>query len=246
MATGYSINGVDIEQYFDPLVSTKRTNIGFFVGSSDITNLFEPLNNDQQIPDTGVYISGTTDLSRIFRGHPAQYTTDVAFTGIRTTSWVNQVIATVKYTFSSTTAMTNFFTYGGRLRVAASRTGGTASSKNTSWTNLLNGMGTVELGKTKTYQNVNSAVVRTFGADSLTASWQNIYDISSSSYSANRLRVQAYKPSATQVTMRIICTDGIDNVVDEPVNGSLTAVFSTRYHPTQANPTAATTNWTGS
>lgn len=181
MATGFNINGVDIDQYFDSRVSAKYTDVGFKVNGTDISNIFEPLNNDQQLPDLNVYFDNGDDLAIAFRGHPSQYTIETSLSTTRTTTWRTQLVTQVLYTFANSTARSNFFKYGGRLRVSGSRSGGSATTKNNDWTNMLAAMGSVEIGKTNTYKNVNASVISTIGSDDLTSSWQTLYTRTSSS-----------------------------------------------------------------
>jgi hypothetical protein len=55
---------VDLDDLFAPLASTKRADVGFVVGSTDITNYFEPSIDGASdvIPFDTKYIVGSTDL----------------------------------------------------------------------------------------------------------------------------------------------------------------------------------------
>lgn len=83
-----------------------------------------------------------------------------------------------------------FFNSGGEIRITSSRTGGSATSQNTAWTNLLNG------AATRTFSA--QLPVGTFGlADgsnwyNLTNTYQNWYSLTDSSpYGLNQYRIQA-------------------------------------------------------
>lgn len=69
----------------------------------------------------------------------------------RTSSWVSNVSATYSLTFSSATVARYFWNAGGKIRFSSSRTGGSASSQNTSWSNLLSAAGTREYGGISVY-----------------------------------------------------------------------------------------------
>lgn len=61
----------------------------------------------------------------------------------RTTSWNNTVRHSFTIDFGSANNARYFFNSGSQLRFNASRSGGSSTSQNTSWTNLLSSMGTV-------------------------------------------------------------------------------------------------------
>jgi len=64
----------------------------------------------------------------------------------RTTAWSGTVSHTFTVTYADANAARYFFNSGGKIKFAFSRSGGTTSDQNTSWTNLLSGLGTIEFG----------------------------------------------------------------------------------------------------
>lgn len=113
-------------------------------------------------------------------GVQAQCTLTVTFAGGYTVT--NADSST--FTASSADHARHFFNSGGKLRFTSSRTGGSSTSQNNAWTNLLNTtVGTIQFGA-QTPEIINFY--------SLTTSYQQIYQISSSTpYSANFYRIEA-------------------------------------------------------
>jgi hypothetical protein len=94
--------------------------------------------------------SSTIDSDR-FNCHSSRKSTAAAGSNSRTSSWVSQVVATYTLNFSNANEARYFWNGGGRIRLASSRTGGAASSQNTSWSSLLSSAGTQEFGGPAVY-----------------------------------------------------------------------------------------------
>jgi len=76
----------------------------------------------------------------------ANMSTGVAgVTSTRTTQWSSSVTHTFTVTYASANAARFFFNSGGKIKMAFSRSGGTSSNQNTSWTNLFSDLGTVSM-----------------------------------------------------------------------------------------------------
>jgi len=98
------------------------------------------------------------------------------------TTWRISCTATVTVTFASTDAARYFFNAGGKIRFSSERSGGVSTSQNTSWTSLLNTVGTQSFGSTAPAVNFYT----------LTNTDQFWYTASASSpYSTNRFRLAA-------------------------------------------------------
>jgi hypothetical protein len=69
----------------------------------------------------------------------------------RTASWTSSVESGFSLTFQNSTFARFFWNAGGTIRITSSRSGGSATAQNTSWTNLLNGAGTREFGAATIY-----------------------------------------------------------------------------------------------
>jgi hypothetical protein len=132
-----------------------------------------------------------------------------AATQSRTGSWSTQSQCTFSATFATIDEARYFFNSGGRLRFTSSRTGGTVTSQNNAWTNLLNTtVGVVQFG---------AQDPETINFYNLTTSYQQIYQVSSSTpYSNNYFRIEALcnctdatnvNGTASAVTFRITWRD---------------------------------------
>lgn len=102
-------------------------------------------------PSTGTLISYVstinTNLNTIYnnRYNCAGHGTQITAGGVvsRTTGWYTSVTMPMTVTFASVDAMRYFFNAGGLISMQFSRSGGTVSAKNTSWTDLCTAMGTL-------------------------------------------------------------------------------------------------------
>jgi len=241
--SNYESSGVDFDTIFQARTSTAGPNTNYEQSGVDLAQTYEPLSRDQQIPDIN-YQKGGVNLATLLMANDAQYTlTTGKLTSTRTTAWNTEVEHRFEVTFASATARTNFFLYGGRIKINASRTGGSSSSKNTDWTNMLSTMGDVELGKTNTYRN-NSIQSSTVGSDDLTGSNQTLYSASGSgAYSANEIKIQAAELSTTVIRIRVRFRDLATGnpSIDENADGTLTSTVDERRHSSQATASYATT-----
>lgn len=102
----------------------------------------------------------TLDANRLNIGtaSPVQYSDDPLVSSQRTQTvggpWgapnKTTVQHTFKITFTSSEAIRFFFNAGGKITFTASRLGGTVTTQNTEWTNLLSSMGTITVGQSST------------------------------------------------------------------------------------------------
>jgi hypothetical protein len=237
-------NGVDLDSLFE-LGDTGAPATGYLNNGQNLADRYQALARDQQIPDID-YENNGTNLSQIFMGNAGQYTlTNNRLNITRTIPWNGNIDARFTVTFSNVTARTNFFTFGGRIKISGSRTGGSSTPKNTDWSNILAAMGTIELGKTATYTGTSQT--STVGSDDLTGTDQVIYNGSNTGsgvYAENDLIVYARSTSSNVVDFRILLRDQDigDPTVDENVDGTLTFDVDERRHPTQSAPTYTLTN----
>lgn len=235
----YKDNDIDLDTLFQPRVTTKAPDVSYRQNGSDISNLYEPLARDQRIPDIS-YQSNSTNLSAIFMGNDSQYSNSNVLTSTRTTSWNNTVEHVFTISFSNSTEKSLFFQYGGRIKISASRSGGTSSTKNTNWTLMLDSMGSIELGDTASYYN-NTTQVSAIGQQDLTGSYSTIYTgTGSGAYSSNTVTVSALNLSVLTIQMRLRLQDGTSGTIDEDVDGTLTSTVTERKYPTLLGPTFST------
>jgi hypothetical protein len=140
------------------------------------------------------------------------------------TSWTTQARCTVTLTFGSSDQSRYFFNTGGKLRILASRSGGTLTAQNNAWTSLLSAAGARELGA-----NVPSTV----NFYNLTDSYKILFQsVPSSPYSSNRYTIEVKsnvsdnsQGTATILEFRITLDDlYVDNNPSPPedkVDGTL-------------------------
>lgn len=212
-------------------------------------------------PSTGDTISAYTALSGNLttittnRGNAAAVGTTYNTSGSRATTgtWDVSAVCTLTVTFSSNAAFRAFFNAGGRVGLNYSRSGGTSSTKNTSWTNLLTACGTLYTTGGTLTQNIagtnyqgtlksggsgtTNILATTTGAFDFTTSNVNIFRQYDSTYlyTSNYVTVAAKVNSATPtaITYTVTLTDAAADEVDpigrsaitnlDIVDGTLTA-----------------------
>jgi hypothetical protein len=175
-----------------------------------------------------------------------------AISQTKTTAWNGIVSCVISFQFGSANEARYFFNSGGQIRISSSRTGGTTSTQNTSWSNLLTAMGTQTFG-------ANNPGTDTAPSDGLnwyrcTSTFQTYYTgTSSSPYGANNIQLQARvtdvannaSGTAAQGEIRVLFTDGYTDPVvsippsrsfgpdsvppDDLVDGTLTVSCNLRY-----------------
>ena len=103
-------------------------------------------------PSAGTTISAYTaldsNITTLFgdaRFNAAASGSDSSVTSSTTATWTASATLTKTFTFPSAAALRYYFNAGGMLRFSWSRSGGTANSQNTSWTNLFTACGTIVL-----------------------------------------------------------------------------------------------------
>jgi hypothetical protein len=132
-----------------------------------------------------------------------QFVIDAGTITDRSTPWISEVTTTCTVTFNTVDQARWFFNSGGKIRVTSSRTGGTGSPQNSTWSSLLATAGTQALGG-------NNAGVNFYN---LTNSYQLFYQSSASSpYGGNQYRI-----------------DVLSNVTDNSVGGATILTFRIRF-----------------
>jgi hypothetical protein len=101
-------------------------------------------------PNAFIPYASTVDSDR-FNCHSSRKATTSAGGNSRTSSWASSVSAVYTLNFNNANEARYFWNGGGRIRFASSRTGGAASSQNTSWSSLLSSAGTQEFGGSSVY-----------------------------------------------------------------------------------------------
>ncbi len=173
----------------------------------------------------------------------------------RSTSWATSLTATHTITFASANAARYFFNAGGRITWAGARSGGSATSQNTAWTNLLTACGTLNWTTGTSNQNIagtfytgttkigGSGTPATYltgvGFYDLTTLDQEVFKqlaatyLYTTNYVAINIKANAAAGSATVITLTVLFSDahtGTGDVVDGTLTSTVTAVApSTTY-----------------
>lgn len=214
--------------------------------SEDILTQYENFVNN---PSTGI-------SARKAVAAPAQLDTTLITGTNRSTAWggtsqVQTLSHTVTLTFNGYTQSTLtvaaadhircFFNAGGTINFNASRSGGTVSNKNTTWTSMLSGIGTMIFGATafsiSGSVNAGGTVSSSVGFFSLTigaaATTLLIQPGPAGVYAENDYIVQVSRPTANTLAFTITFRDddvgdqtGIGAPVDEVVDGNLSSAIS--------------------
>ena len=204
-------------------------------------------------PVAGDTISAYTALSSNItaitnsRFNAAGVGSDITTGGVaqRTSSWITSITMDYTITFASADAARYFFNAGGTIRMNFSRSGGTAHSKNTAWTNLCSACGTLVMSNGHTNSTIagtsyNSGwtkvggsgspgnLATAYGFQDLTATWQQTfhqYD-AAAPYTANVLVVDA-KSTAANSNIVYLKVTFQDNAADNSIPSSVDVVDGT-------------------
>jgi hypothetical protein len=206
-------------------------------------SLIAPLNNDDLIGDetsTGANstLKGIADFENLMTTYeanrfvldPSQAIITSVTSTSRATQWNGSINHVFTASWSSTDQIRNFFNTGGQVRLTASRSGGSATAKNSDWTSLLGSMGTVRFGATAT-TSTGAGVESSVGYFDLTGSNQVIFRQQGTSYAENRYIVYARSPNPTTIEFTVSFEDldtgdGSGVEVDENVNGTISSVIT--------------------
>lgn len=155
---------------------------------------------------------------------PASTTASTDATVQRLTSWTNTLTQVTTWTFSTEADCRAFFNGGGAVGVSASRTGGSASTQNTSWTTRLTNLGDVFLHYNDTVTGAGTNA--NLGFYEMTTSDQQMVEYfgGASPYTTDKVRVLGKVNSTTNptvVTITMELTDTTDNTVDDAPDGTL-------------------------
>lgn len=182
-------------------------------------------------PDDFPQMAANIDASRLTAPAASLTPTLNIQTQSSTATWNVQATTATRFNFGSEDAARAFFNSGGQLRARFSRSGGSSTPQNTSWTNLLNGLGTVRMNYTNTTRTGALGAGSSIGYYDLTGSYQTIATaiVGSGTYSANRVNVRARRVSfsganggnGSQVDIQVQMLDNKTGSFDT-VNGTLT------------------------
>lgn len=183
------------------------------------------------------YAALATNVSAIQENNNAAASGSDATESTTTTSaWTATATTTKTVSFASYNQLRYFFNAGGMIRMSFSRSGGSASDQNTSWTNLLDQAGTIVLtgsgnpGLNKTIAGVNytgttriggsgtpTTLAEGVGAYNLTGTSQTLYKqfATTYTYTSNFTEITATISGSTitfVVTLNDVSTPGVDSI----------------------------------
>jgi hypothetical protein len=251
VSTGSQITAAQWLALRTDMVKARQHQTGVSVGTSNAVD-----GQNLLLPSSGAAItealrnqfnsfSNTITASK-FAVAASQLSNETLITGTRTTSWNSTLTHIVTITgntdgLGAAANMRYFFNAGGQIRVAASRNGGTSSSKNTTWGLMFSQMGEFVMDYTQTSYTGSSATGSTVGWFDLTTSNQLVgqKDAPSGSYAENRYYIYARRSSdSSQLILTIVFEDNDagDPNIDENPDGTLISQVS-QYRPSGSNVT---------
>jgi len=168
-----------------------------------------------------------TAIANRFNVGPGRSIVSAIDTKIYTSGWSVSATCVITATFANSDQARYFFNSGGKIRVTSTRSGGSNTEQNNTWTSLLNSAGVREFGAT-TDPFVNFYT--------LTSSYQTYYQGSPSTpYLSNRYQLEAKcnainnsGGTATTVDIRVTFTDNYIDLGAPPpgdlVDGTLSVI----------------------
>ncbi len=160
-------------------------------------------------------------------------------TDLRAVAWSVQLIHQFRATFPVVDDARYFFNSGGEIRFTGTRTGGSLTSQNTAWENLLDpakGGGTKGWNPIFNHTQTTAATGGTgssIGYYNLTAGFQTLATLTDTgSYAANTVTLEGRTVDGTggangdngrELEFRVTYTDGHTNIFDDVVDGTITS-----------------------
>lgn len=184
------------------------------------------------VPDTGAADAPVTQFdtycntvsANIFTVHPSQSALVAAGTGSTIwpgpygNFWTSRIQCTVTTSWSTADQARYFFNSGGEIRFASSRTGGSSTQQNSSWSTILSNAGTRVFGGNVPSAGTSPSDGRNFYR--CTNTYQEWYsNTGSTPYGSNSYRIFARTPdivnnSSGGATTVQFLLDFVDNYVD--------------------------------
>ena len=181
------------------------------------------------------------------RNFAAAEGSDATVNSDSTSGWNNSATLSKTFTFASANQLRYFFNAGGQIRLSWSRSGGTTSDQNTSWTNLLTASGTLVLTGAAAAKTINgvsytgltkiggsgspTTLNTTEGAYALDGTPSlNFKQVPAAPYGANEIEV-SYSISGAVITIYTDLSDDYappDPASPDNIDGTLTQVSTVR------------------
>jgi len=198
-------------------------------------------------------LSANIDAVNTSRNNAAAEGSDSSVSSTTTTAWNTSSVLTKTFTFASENQARYFFNAGGQIRLSWSRTGGTSSTQNTTWSNLLTAAGTLVLTGAAASKTINSVAytgltkIGGSGTPTTLTTTEGYYaldgtpslnfkQVPSGTYAANEIEV-SYSRSGAVLTIYTDLSDDYtppDPASPDNIDGTLTQVSTVRF-PSTAN-----------
>jgi hypothetical protein len=182
----------------------------------------QPVRFSSQQPNTQYNSQSEVAIANKFNVGSGQFVIDAVNTVTRTTPWSSSISNTVTITFGNPDQARWFFNSGGRIRFTSSRSGGSSTAQNSSWSSLLSATGTRDFGAVNFYNSTTTPQVLFFNNSSGPYS-QNRYTATHSCNIANNVN-----GGATVITVNLSWVDGYVDFNPSPppdvVNGTLSLI----------------------
>ena len=245
MTANIQYKTTDLDSIFEtPIKGAARANVNYQVAGVDIAGRYTALTNvttgngniASRVPPTGILTSAGTDLSSLFAGAASQHslTTPLSPTHAGFTS-PTTLTHTFTMTFASAAALTNYFTYGGRVIIGPSQSAGTASDADLQLmfgqigTFIIYDVGNYITGAGSGVVINNAAIggsnIGTTQTTLMTATEGTLY--TSNTYVV-RLQANAAAGSATVLTVSIVLTIATHGVITDTYTGTYTSNIQQR------------------
>lgn len=231
---GMTISASDWVSLRADMVKARQHQTGVSVGTSNLLD-----GNNLLLPTAGSVITeelrnqynlfSNTITTNKFLVANGQLTAsdEVLITGTRSTAWNSTLTHTITITGStlgdgSANNLRYFFNAGGSIKLTASRTGGSTTSKNTDWSSMLSTMGTIVFNYTQTTYTGTTGTGSAIGWYDLTTTNQVIFQQAGTAFTSNLYRVSARtNADRTQLILTIEFQDNDITAPDINVDGNL-------------------------
>jgi len=272
MTANIQYKGTDIDNIYEtPRLGAARANSNYQVSGVDISNRFTDLaavsipngNIATRIPPTGILTSSGTDLSSLYAGNPGQYSittlTTQSSSTLRTVGATQTLTHQFTVNFPNAAALTNYFTYGGRILITAANSGSFAGgSADANLQAMFASMGTLVIYDQGVYRTGAGGVVNnpTQGGQVIGAGFATLFTLtdgspySSSNYVVSMSGTGQNAGSVFVLTFSCVLTLVQSGATPDTYSGTRTSTVQQRNYsgavtPTQAAPTYSTTtfNW---
>lgn len=195
------------------------------------------------------YAALSANITAVFnaRNNAAAEGADSSVTSSSTSGWNTSSTLSKTITFASADAARYFFNAGGQIRLSWSRSGGTASTQNTTWSDLLTASGTLVLTGAAASKTINSVAytgltkIGGSGTPTTLTTTEGYYaldgtpslnfkQIPSGTYGANEIEV-SYSVSGAVLTIYTDLSDDYtppDPASPDNVDGTLSQITTVR------------------